>query len=74
MKAKNVSPPHLKPLKNSSTGYDLIIQKGAGQAANFSDDTYREAGVKIVDSVEEIWAQADIILKVRPPKPIRNWA
>ncbi len=54
--------------KIQALGYDLIIQKGAGQAANFSDDAYREAGVKIVDSVEEIWAQADIILKVRAPE------
>jgi len=54
--------------KIRSLGYDIAIQKGAGEAANFSDDAYREAGVKILDSAKEIWDQSDIIMKVRAPE------
>ncbi|MGI9500299.1 MAG: Re/Si-specific NAD(P)(+) transhydrogenase subunit alpha [Geminicoccaceae bacterium] len=48
-------------------GYELRIQKGAGAGANFSDETYREAGVKVVDRVGDLWKGADIIMKLRPP-------
>ena len=54
--------------KIRTLGYDLIIQKGAGEQANYPDDAYREAGVKIVESEEDVWKQADIILKVRAPE------
>jgi len=54
--------------KLRSLGYDVAIEKGAGEAANFSDDAYREAGVQIVETAREIWERSDIILKVRAPE------
>ncbi|MEZ5931415.1 MAG: Re/Si-specific NAD(P)(+) transhydrogenase subunit alpha [Alphaproteobacteria bacterium] len=48
-------------------GYKLKIQKGAGADANFSDEAYRDAGVEVVDRVGDLWKNADIIMKVRPP-------
>ena len=48
-------------------GYQLMIQKGAGAEANFSDTAYEEAGVKVVGRVGDLWKGADIIMKVRPP-------
>jgi len=54
--------------KLRSLGYELAIESGAGEGANFSDDTYREAGVEIVETAREIWESADIVLKVRPPE------
>ncbi|MGI9487713.1 MAG: Re/Si-specific NAD(P)(+) transhydrogenase subunit alpha [Geminicoccaceae bacterium] len=48
-------------------GYELRIQKGAGADANFSDEAYSEAGVKVVDRVGDLWKGSDIIMKVRPP-------
>ena len=50
-------------------GYDCLIEAGAGEAARFSDDAYREAGVTVVPSAADLWAQADIVAKVRPPEP-----
>ncbi|MGI9401659.1 MAG: Re/Si-specific NAD(P)(+) transhydrogenase subunit alpha, partial [Rhizobiaceae bacterium] len=50
-------------------GYDCLLQAGAGEAAGFSDDAYREAGVKIVKTAATLWKDADIIAKVRPPEP-----
>jgi len=48
-------------------GFECIIQSGAGKAARFSDKDYREAGVGIVKSAAELWKQADVVAKVRPP-------
>ena len=45
-------------------GYSLRIQAGAGKAAEFSDAEYKAAGVDVVKG-DEIWADTDIILKVR---------
>ena len=50
-------------------GYDCLIEAGAGEAARFSDDAYREAGVTVVPTAADLWAQADIVAKVRPPEP-----
>jgi NAD(P) transhydrogenase subunit alpha len=48
-------------------GFTVTVQSGAGEAANFSDETYREAGADVVGSAAELWAAADIVFKVRPP-------
>ncbi|KAF0204834.1 MAG: NAD(P) transhydrogenase subunit [Gallionellaceae bacterium] len=48
-------------------GFTVSIQSGAGEAANFSDDTYRAAGATIVDSAAKLWAESDIVFKVSVP-------
>jgi NAD(P) transhydrogenase subunit alpha len=48
-------------------GFRVAVQSGAGDAANFADDTYRAAGAEIVGDAERLWATADIIFKVRAP-------
>ncbi|MEM9783439.1 MAG: Re/Si-specific NAD(P)(+) transhydrogenase subunit alpha [Pseudomonadota bacterium] len=50
-------------------GYDCLIESGAGAAAAFTDDAYREAGVSVVDSAADLWSEADVISMVRPPSP-----
>ena len=54
--------------KLRALGYEIALESGAGAAANYSDDTYREAGVSIVSSAKELWEKADIIMKVRAPE------
>lgn len=48
-------------------GYECLIEAGAGKSAGFSDETYRAAGVTIVDGAA-LYEAADIIAKVRPPE------
>ncbi|MGQ0658318.1 MAG: Re/Si-specific NAD(P)(+) transhydrogenase subunit alpha [Chromatiales bacterium] len=50
-------------------GFSVAFQSGAGEYANFSDDAYREVGVEIVPDAETLWAQSDIVMKVRSPTP-----
>jgi NAD(P) transhydrogenase subunit alpha len=48
-------------------GFEVVIESGAGQAANFSDQIYAQAGCRIVADAPTLWAESDIVLKVRPP-------
>ncbi|MCK4921499.1 MAG: alanine dehydrogenase [Bacteroidales bacterium] len=50
----------------SGNGHDIFIEKGAGNAANYSDNDYSEKGGIIVDRKEEIF-HTDIVLKIAPP-------
>jgi NAD(P) transhydrogenase subunit alpha len=49
-------------------GFDIFVESGAGGAASYSDDAYREAGCEVVDGGLAIWSDCDIILKVRGPE------
>ena len=49
-------------------GYECLIETGAGVAAAYSDASYKEVGVSIVDSAAALWDEADIIAKVRQPE------
>ena len=48
-------------------GFSVAVESGAGDAANFADDTYRAAGAEVVPTAAELWARSDIVFKVRPP-------
>ncbi|WP_399679739.1 Re/Si-specific NAD(P)(+) transhydrogenase subunit alpha [Xenophilus sp.] len=48
-------------------GFQVAVEAGAGEAANFSDDAYRAAGAEIVEGAAALWATSDIVFKVRPP-------
>src|SRR6185369_14078565 len=50
-------------------GFAVAVESGAGDAANFADDTYRAVGAQVVPSAAELWGQSDIVFKVRPPSP-----
>ena len=48
-------------------GYDLQVESGAGEGANFSDDAYREAGVEVLPNADAVWSSSDIVMKVQQP-------
>lgn len=50
-------------------GFSVAVESGAGDAANFGDDTYRAAGAEVVATAAELWAKSDIVFKVRAPSP-----
>ncbi|MEM9904256.1 MAG: Re/Si-specific NAD(P)(+) transhydrogenase subunit alpha [Cyanobacteria bacterium P01_D01_bin.44] len=54
--------------KLQSLGFTVLVEQGAGVAAQFSDQAYREAGCEIVEQTQALWAQADVILKVQAPQ------
>lgn len=61
------------PLQPSSVavlvanGHDVLIESRAGEAANFSDQEYSEAGAQIVYDAKAVF-ECNVVLKVEPPK------
>lgn len=58
-------------------GHTVLVEQGAGLGSGFADDAYRAVGATIAGSVDEVWAKAEMILKVKEPiepewKRIRN--
>ncbi len=51
-----------------SHGHEVIVERGAGAGAGFEDANYVAAGARIVDSAEEVFATADMIVKVKEPQ------
>lgn len=49
-----------------NNGHRVVIERGAGKEANFTDNDYNEAGAEIVDSADAVY-KADFIVKVAPP-------
>jgi alanine dehydrogenase len=47
-------------------GHDVIVERGAGTGSAFSDDAYEAAGARIAP-VEDVWSEAELLLKVKEP-------
>ncbi|EKE79842.1 alanine dehydrogenase [Idiomarina xiamenensis] len=52
-----------------ANGHQVIVENNGGAAIGFTNDQYEEAGARIVDSAAEIFATADMIVKVKEPQP-----
>jgi len=50
-------------------GCEVIVQSKAGNEAGFDDKNYKEVGAKIVSSIEDVYNEAEIIVKVKEPLP-----
>ncbi|MBM7417389.1 MULTISPECIES: alanine dehydrogenase [Nocardiaceae] len=48
-------------------GHDVVIETEAGVGSTFSDVDYKAAGAQILTSADEVWATADLLLKVKEP-------
>ncbi len=52
-----------------AAGHQVIIETGAGLGIDKDDDTYRKAGAQVVDTAAEVFARADMVVKVKEPQP-----
>ncbi|MGO1590787.1 MAG: alanine dehydrogenase [Ancrocorticia sp.] len=48
-------------------GHQVLVEMGAGIDSSFSNEEYASAGASLVDTAEEVWARAEMILKVKEP-------
>jgi len=55
-------------LQLQKLGYEVAVESGAGEAARFSDEDYKQAGVEVIKSAAALWKACDIIVKVRAPE------
>ena len=58
-------PSHVKAL--CEMGYELYVQRDAGQTVGFADDDYAAAGAKIVETVQEGYDVCDIVVRINKP-------
>ncbi|MEM7443606.1 MAG: alanine dehydrogenase [Pseudomonadota bacterium] len=50
-------------------GHDVVVESGAGSEIDLADDLYQTAGAEIVAGAEEVFARADLVVKVKEPQP-----
>lgn len=50
-------------------GHSVLVEAGAGAGSRFSDEEYAAAGATVVSSADEVFAGADLIVKVKEPIP-----
>jgi len=51
-------------------GVSVVVEKGAGEGADFLDEEYEKAGAELVASAAEVFERADLIVKVKEPQPV----
>ena len=48
-------------------GHDVFVEAGAGEGSSIEDVDFLESGAKLLDSADEVWGSADLVLKVKEP-------
>ncbi len=48
-------------------GHEVLVQKGAGLGSSITDAEYVAQGARIVDDADDVWGEADMVLKVKEP-------
>ena len=50
-------------------GHEIVVERGAGAGSGFSDEEYAAAGARLVPSHDEVFARAELVVKVKEPLP-----
>ncbi|RFD25404.1 alanine dehydrogenase [Mycobacterium uberis] len=50
-------------------GHEVLVQAGAGEGSAISDADFKAAGAQLTSPPEQVWAEADLLLKVKEPMP-----
>ncbi|MEP6742101.1 MAG: alanine dehydrogenase [bacterium] len=51
----------------SDGNHQVIVERSAGEGSGFDDALYQRAGAEIIDSADDVWAKAEMIVKVKEP-------
>ncbi|MGB9181704.1 MAG: alanine dehydrogenase [Pyrinomonadaceae bacterium] len=51
----------------TDSGHTVVVEKSAGEGSGFEDSLYQRAGATILDSADDVWAQGEMIVKVKEP-------
>jgi alanine dehydrogenase len=54
----------------ASRGHEVLVQAGAGDGSAFTDDQFRAQGAAIVPDADAVFAEAELVLKVKEPQPV----
>jgi alanine dehydrogenase len=50
-------------------GHEVLVQAGAGEGSAITDADFKAAGAQVISTAEQVWADADLLLKVKEPMP-----
>ena len=53
-------------------GHSVVVERNAGQGIGMDDDTYRKAGATVVATAAEVFAAAEMIVKVKEPQAVER--
>lgn len=53
--------------KYVADGFTVLVEKNAGEGANYHDEDYQKAGAELIANPKEIYAKSDVIIKVKEP-------
>ncbi|HVI31220.1 alanine dehydrogenase [Phenylobacterium sp.] len=56
-----------------SHGHEVVVEQGAGAGAGYADEAYARAGATILPTAEAVFAEAELIVKVKEPQAV-EWA
>ncbi|WP_102143429.1 alanine dehydrogenase [Mycobacterium hubeiense] len=48
-------------------GHEVLIQSGAGEGSAIADNDFKAAGAQLINGADQVWAEADLLLKVKEP-------
>jgi alanine dehydrogenase len=51
----------------TDAGHKVVVERSAGEGSGFEDALYQRAGATILETADEVWAQGDMIVKVKEP-------
>lgn len=51
----------------TDAGHNVIVEKSAGNGSGFDDGLYQKAGAEIIETADDVWAKAEMIVKVKEP-------
>ncbi|OCA83730.1 alanine dehydrogenase [Pseudobacillus wudalianchiensis] len=60
-----ITPAGVTTLVNA--GHTVLVEKDAGLGSGFTNEEYQEFGAQLIDSAKDLWAQAEMVLKVKEP-------
>ncbi len=50
-------------------GHEVLVQAGAGDGSAITDTDFKAAGAELISTAEQVWADAELVLKVKEPMP-----
>src|SRR5580704_19615617 len=53
----------------TSAGHTVYVEAGAGVGSSMSDQEFERTGARIVAAADEVWAESDLVCKVKEPVP-----
>jgi len=60
-----LTPAGVRALTDAS--HEVIVERNAGEGSGFEDSLYEKAGAQIIDSADDVWARAEMVVKVKEP-------